>query len=237
MPTDPVHPLHRLTTADDETLLLLNRATLVMHAVRTTVHELNNVFQIIGGWPSFWRRTPHFRRPCIPSSNRLRATRRADAIWLAPSPISRARNRRGDSPRTWDTPSKKRRGCADTEHARGGIDLVVAIADGQPAHVCADALDVQLMVLNLLINAEQAVVVARVKTITIDVVRDADAYVLTVTDSGGGALGGADWFAPLVTAQPPRNGRPRARGDARMRGTIRRADRVAPGRWRAPGRY
>ena len=33
----------------DDALLLLNRATLVTHAVRTAVHELNNVLQMIGG--------------------------------------------------------------------------------------------------------------------------------------------------------------------------------------------
>ena len=47
MPTDDESSTH--PAIPDDALLLLNRATLVTHTVRTAVHELNNVLQMIGG--------------------------------------------------------------------------------------------------------------------------------------------------------------------------------------------
>src|SRR5262245_59669601 len=41
-----------------ETLVLLNRATLVMHTVRTAIHEVNNVLQMISGSAEMLAGTP-----------------------------------------------------------------------------------------------------------------------------------------------------------------------------------
>src|SRR5689334_20880346 len=40
---------HHISAIPDDTLVQLNRATLVQHTVRTAVHELNNVLQMIAG--------------------------------------------------------------------------------------------------------------------------------------------------------------------------------------------
>jgi C4-dicarboxylate-specific signal transduction histidine kinase len=55
-----------------------------------------------------------------------------------------------------------------------------------PLLVRVDSLDLQLMLLNLVINAEQAVFASETKTISVAATADGDSVRISVTDSGGG---------------------------------------------------
>ena len=125
MSTDPDQRPTALELTSEDTLLLLNRATLVMHMVRSTAHELNNVLQMISGSAELLELNPDFPQAMRP---RLEAignhTSRGCELVATVADLARAQPPRGhvaDAARAIERVARMRR----FEQARAAVDLTL----------------------------------------------------------------------------------------------------------------
>jgi nitrogen fixation/metabolism regulation signal transduction histidine kinase len=201
MSSDPDRPIAPDAISDD-TLLLLNRATLVTHTIRATAHELNNVFQMISGSSELLELNPQFPEALQPKLQAItRHTARGRDLVDAVADLARPTSLGGsvaDITRTFARAVQLR----SYEHARAGIETTSSVL-GEPLVVAADARDVLLMVLNLVVNAEQAVLNVETRKIALTAAANAQNCEIVVADSGHGVLGAEDPFGPLVTTKSP----------------------------------
>jgi signal transduction histidine kinase len=186
----------------DDTLLLLNRGTVVMHTVRSAAHELNNVLQMISGAAEMMELNPDF-----PSSMRPRLTSIANQTSRGRDLVATL----GELARTAVAPPG---GVADVrraieqvaqlrkfEHSRGGVDLEIVVPRNPPLVARVNPPELQLMLLNLVINAEQAIAQAPTKLLTVTAKADGATCQIVVGDSGQGTAAGADYFAPFYSTR------------------------------------
>jgi signal transduction histidine kinase len=174
-----------ITTED--ALLLLNRATVVMQTVRAVAHELNNVFQTISGAAELLGFNPAFP-PALASKLQTFAnqTTRGRELVGAVSDLARA-----DLPRTGVTnvarAFERVAQLRAHEHTRAGIEMTTTLTVDSSRDVAADPVDVQVMLLNLLVLAEQSVTTAATKTISVTAVSDLQNCRVIISDSGDGS--------------------------------------------------
>jgi len=187
--------------ASDETLLHLNRSTLLRQTVRTIAHELNNIFQLVAGSAELMGTNPSFPEPLRRKLSMI-ATQSARGTELVDEIVTLARE---DLPRgsIVDVGRAVTRviGLRHFEHTRAGIDAKVDLP--QTTVVArADPIDTFVMLLNLIVNAEQAMEGVESRTLEIEVSRAGRECRVTIADSGAGAPANLDLFAPLTTTKP-----------------------------------
>jgi signal transduction histidine kinase len=201
MSSDPERPSAPDAISDD-TLLLLNRATLVTHTIRATAHELNNVFQMISGSSELLELNAQFPADLQPKLQAIaRHTARGRDLVDAVADLARPTSQGGnvvDVTRAFARVAQLR----SYEHARAGIELTATI-HGEPLVVNAEPRDVLLMLLNLVVNAEQAVANVEARKIALTASAVGQNCEIVIADSGRGVLGGDDPFRPLVTTKSP----------------------------------
>lgn len=187
--------------SSEDTILLLNRATVLMHTARTVAHELNNVLQTISGSAELMDMNPAF-----PETLRKRLdaigtqTARGNDLVGDIADLARAnppRQTAADVGKAIDRALRLRK----FEHARGMVDVRVSLPSGPRPLVQADSLDVCLMLLNLIVNAEQAIAGVPSRWIEIGVEVRENLCRISVSDSAGVAPPDADLCAPLVTTK------------------------------------
>lgn len=191
-------------TADlssEETLLHLNRSTLLRQTARTIAHELNNIFQLAAGSAELMGMNPAFpeqlrKKLSVISAQTARGSELVDEV---------ATLARQDLPRgaVVDLARAVRRVVTlrRFEHTRASIDVRVDVAP-PPVAARADAVDTFVMLLNLVINAEQAVAAVDRREIEIRVTTAGRECRVTIADNGPGVPDGLDLFKPLVTTKP-----------------------------------
>jgi two-component system C4-dicarboxylate transport sensor histidine kinase DctB len=192
-------PNERIPLSDD-TLLLLNRATLVAHAVRGAVHELNNVLQMIGGSAEMLAAAgvPAAATPRIDAI--LRQTARGHGVLQALGEFGRgqpATAQLADVSAAVDRALQLRR----YEHTRAGIAVTRETRGSGPQRVRIDFQQLVQAILNLVLNAEQAVAGIRGPAIGIGVTPGAEAVEIVVADNGPGMGSGADVTRAFVTTR------------------------------------
>jgi len=201
MSSDPERPIAPDTITDD-TLLLLNRATLDTHTIRATAHELNNVFQMISGSSELLELNSQFPAALQPKLQAIaRHTSRGRDLVDAVADLARPTSQGGtvvDVTRAFARVTQLRA----YEHARAGIELTSTV-HGEPLVLNAEPRDVLLMLLNLVVNAEQAVANVETRRIALTASAAGQNCEIVVADSGQGVLGANDPFAPLVTTKSP----------------------------------
>jgi signal transduction histidine kinase len=189
--------------SSSDTLLYLNRATLLRHTVRTIAHELNNIFQLVSGSAELMGMNPAFPDPLRKKLTLIRAqSARGTEIIDEISSLARADIPRGaitDLGRSVKRVSALRR----YEHSRASIDVKVDAPQDPPVIARADPLDVMVMLLNLFINAEQAMGSSDARLIEVAVADRGETCSVTVADTGKGAPAAMDLFAPLMTTKSP----------------------------------
>jgi len=187
--------------ASDETLLHLNRSTLLRQTVRTIAHELNNIFQLVAGSAELMGMNPSFPEPLRKKLSVI-ATQSARGTELVDEIATLARQ---DPPRgsIVDLGSAVKRviGLRRFEHTRAAI-IVKIDAPAIAVVARADPIDTFVMLLNLVVNAEQALSEVEHRTLEIQVSRIGHECRVTIGDSGAGAPGDLDLFAPLTTTKP-----------------------------------
>lgn len=136
-------------------VLLANRALLVLHSSRTAAHELNNVFQMIGGAAELLLANPSLPPALVARVEGLvRHVRRGEAIVRGISDLARPE---GPGPTTVDLAEVINQALEMRrfEHRRAGLTVNAELSDG--ILVRADARDLMQILLNAIIGAERAV--------------------------------------------------------------------------------
>ena len=184
----------------DATLLLLNRATLVVHSVRGAVHELNNILQMISGSAEMLASSGIPSAATTRVDGIIKQTGRGHAILQAVGDLARADR---VSLQAIDVTAIAGRALElrRYEHKRGSIDTVLERGDGGPKRVRMDAQQLLQAILNLIVNAEQAVAGSRTGAIRVSVEADDRHVAVSVADNGPGLARGLDLIAPFVTTR------------------------------------
>jgi len=183
----------------EDTLVLLNRATLVQHTVRTAVHELNNVLQMIGGSAELLGAAALPPAAAARAETILKQSTRGHLLLQSVSELARVA---APAVRTIDVASL----CDQAlqlrryEHKRASIAAVLERPAVAAALVRADPSLLLQAVLNLILNAEQSLAgAAPPKTITVSVGSAGAQVALIVSDSGTGPDNGTGLFDAFVT--------------------------------------
>jgi signal transduction histidine kinase len=178
-------PLQWRTMSDaarrDE-LLLANRALLVLHSSRTAAHELNNVFQMIGGAAELLLANPALAPALVPRAESLvRHVRRGEAIVRSMAELARPE---GPGPSTVDLASLTTQALdmRRFEHRRAGIAVVAEMGPG--ILVQADPRDLVQILLNMILCAEAAVAKRPDGTIAVTIERQRGDADVVVVDNG-----------------------------------------------------
>ena len=187
----------------DDTLLLLNRAMLVAHGVRTAAHELNNVFQMISGVAELLEGNPTVP-PDIKAklASIRRQVTRGESVVRSMADLNR-REPAGVKPVDVHQAVQAAVESRRYEHGRAGTTVTVDAVGADSWLVRAEPAALRQVILSLLINAEQAVAGRRDGTIAVTLTRHADGIEVVVADNGAPAPAAAgDPFTPFATTKP-----------------------------------
>jgi nitrogen fixation/metabolism regulation signal transduction histidine kinase len=163
-------------------LLLANRALLVLHSTRTAAHELNNVFQMIGGSAELLVANPALAPALVPRLDTVvRHVRRGEAIVRAVADLARPE---GPGPTVLDLAEivNHTLDMRRFEHRRGGVAVTTELEAGVLAR--ADARDLVQVLLNAVLCAERDVAGRPDAAITVTLARRGDTADVTVADNG-----------------------------------------------------
>jgi signal transduction histidine kinase len=165
----------------DAWLTLVNRHALAVRLLSTTVHDVNNILQVMSGAAEVLALDP------TPAAVTKRTTSIVSQSVAATSALHALTTflREVSDPRAGARPlAVAGRAVSGRHHALRKARLAVSVDGADP--VCAMASHLLLqVVLNLLLNAEHALAGRANGTIAI-AVADGDPVVLTVTDNGAG---------------------------------------------------
>lgn len=184
-----------------DTLVLLNRATLVMHTVRTAIHEVNNVLQMISSSAEMLSGSPDSpSQTAARVDTILQSTLRGHAILQNVSDLAR-RDRSGE--RALDVPRLAEQALAMRryEHNRSGITARLEQRAHRSVRVRMDPQHLLQILLNLVINAEQAVAGRPTRELRVAITAN-DEVEICVSDSGPGVSDGDRLFELLTPSDP-----------------------------------
>ena len=187
--------------SSEDTLLHLNRSTLLRQTVRTIAHELNNIFQLVAGSAELMGMNPSFPEPlrkklAMITTQSARGTELVDEV----ATLARQDVPRGNAVDVGRA-VKRVLGLRRFEHTRAAIEVMIDVPDA-PTIARADPIDTFVMLLNLVINAEQAMSGVSGRQLDVQVTALDHECRVTIADSGVGAPRDLDLFAPLATTQP-----------------------------------
>jgi signal transduction histidine kinase len=188
---------------DDDEVVTLNRLTLVSQLLGGTAHELNNALQIIGASAELLGGVQELNDASGRAIDRIQ-TQSTRAAAVIHDLLEFARDR-GDTIRHVSLKDVVIRAVQMRGFAarRAGIVLAFEASAAPAAMVPGNSGLLRQAVLNLLINAEQALSGTPGATIGIELTEDSGHAVLRITDNGRGidsAVAGS-LFEPFVTSR------------------------------------
>jgi two-component system C4-dicarboxylate transport sensor histidine kinase DctB len=185
-------------------LITLNRSATVARLLSGVVHEVNNALQVIGGTTELLQDLPGLSEPVLKGLQRIHAqnTRAAAAL----SEVMTFSRQKNDVRRIVNMREVMSRSVALLAYAISRARLSItqqAPADGRVS-VEGSATLLQQALLNLIINAEQALDGRPSGTISVEVDRDGEFVRVRVSDDGPGIdpSVASMMFEPLVTTRP-----------------------------------
>jgi two-component system C4-dicarboxylate transport sensor histidine kinase DctB len=188
--------------ADD--LITLNRSATVARLLSGVVHEVNNALQVIGGTTELLQDLPALSDPVLKGLQRIHAqnTRAAAAL----SEVMTFSRQKNDARGLVNMREVMSRSVALRAYAISRARLQVtqqAPADGRVS-VEGSATLLQQALINLIVNAEQALDGRPGGRIGVEVDRDGDVVRVRVSDDGPGvdASVASMIFEPFVTTRP-----------------------------------
>ena len=162
--------------------LLANRALLVLHSTRTAAHELNNVFQMIGGAAELLLANPALAPALSPRVDGLvRHVRRGEAIVRSIADLARPEGP-GSAVLDLAELTNQALDMRRFEHRRAGLAVSAELQPG--VLVRADSRDLVQMLLNAILCAERAIGGRADGAITISIGRQADSVEMVIVDNG-----------------------------------------------------
>ena len=188
--------------ADD--LVTLNRSATVARLVSGVVHDVNNALQVIGGTTELLHDLPGLSDPVLKGLQRIHEQNARAAAALAE--VMTFSRQKHDVRGVVNVREMISRSVALRAYAINRARLTIAQhvpSDGRFSVEGSAAL-LQQALLNLIINAEQALEGRSSGTITIDADRDGKMIRVRVTDDGPGIDGSiaSSIFEPFVTTRP-----------------------------------
>ena len=194
-------PAHGLTP---DHVLTLNRLATIARLLSGATHEVNNALQVIGGTVELLEARTDLPAQVVTGLARLRTQgdRAATAI-AAVTQFSRARPGMRERLNMRDLTAQ----CVALRMfavRRAGLTLEHSVVTGRSLLVEGSSVELQQVVLNLIINAEQALA-GTGERIQVHVFDDADAVNVRVSDRGPGIRTdlGEDIFDLLVSSRAP----------------------------------
>jgi two-component system NtrC family sensor kinase len=191
---------HSNPQISDAALLLLNRATLVTHSVRGAIHELNNILQMISGYAEMLGSSDIPPVATGRVDGIIKQTVRGHAILQAVGDLARA-DRVSLQATDVGTVAERALEMRRYEHKRASIDSALERGGLGPARVHIDAQQLLQAILNLIVNAEQALAGTRNGAIRVSVDADDRQVKVIVADNGPGIPQDLDLIAPFVTTR------------------------------------
>ena len=189
-------------TADD--LLILNRHALVARVLSGTTHEVNNALQIIGGSAELLSRSPAGAEAARRAADRVQSqSARAAATVDALLQFARARE---DAAARVSLKDVVVASLALRAYAlrRAGLAVAFDAATAPTALVLGNPARLQQAILNLIVNAEQALAGRTDGKLSLELREEAASAHLVILDNGPGLDPSiADHvFEPFVTTRP-----------------------------------
>lgn len=199
MPAVPPAPGWGAAPPSGEWLALVNRQALAVRLIATTVHDVNNILQVMSGAAEVLALDPSPAAVARRTTSIVGQSAAATAVLQALTAFVRveADTRDGARPLALATQALTFR-----QHAFRKA-RITATAAGDDAECAIARHRLQQVILNLVLNAEQALAGRLDGTILIDVAAG-DPVVVTVRDDGPGV---PPDVADLMDAWPPRPGR------------------------------
>jgi len=196
----PDGDVSRSITISDDTLVRLNRAALVQHTVRTAVHELNNVLQMIAGSAELIGSAPALPPTAAARVETiLKHSTRGHTLLQAVSELAKVGPpavRAVDVAALADHALQLRR----YEHKRAAITATLERPPAGGAMVRADGQQILQAILNLIVNAEQSLAGVANATIAVVVGSSAGQVAVVVGDNAARAGTPGDPFAATSAA-------------------------------------
>jgi two-component system C4-dicarboxylate transport sensor histidine kinase DctB len=188
--------------ADD--LITLNRSATVARLVSGVVHEVNNALQVIGGTTELLQDMPGLSDPVLKGLQRIHAQNARAAAAL--SEVMTFSRQKHDARGVVNMREVMSRSVALRAYAIGRARLSIAQqapSDGRIS-VEGSAMLLQQALLNLIINAEQALEGRPGGRISVDVDFEGELVRVRVADDGPGvdASVASQIFEPFVTTKP-----------------------------------
>jgi signal transduction histidine kinase len=186
------------------TLIVLNRSTTAAKLLSGVVHDVNNALQVISGTVELLSSRADLPSTLMPSLERLsRQTARAAAVLADVQQFTRAS--------LTETGRVNLREVA--EHSltlrafsikRASLTSRLVASDAEPYYVSGNRAQLQQALINLIINAEQALA-GTSGEILVEVLSDGPAVAMRVTDKGTGLTvePAERAFEPFVTSRDP----------------------------------
>ena len=187
--------------ADD--LITLNRSATVARLLAGVVHEVNNALQVISGTTELLQDSPGLSEPVVKGLQRIHAqnTRAASAM----AEVMAFSRQKSDARGLVNTRDVVTRSIALRSYAIGRARLTIAqhVPPESRFSVDGSAPLLQQALLNLIVNAEQALAGRPGGAITVDVERQDGWVLLRVSDDGPGVdpAVATRMFEPFVTTR------------------------------------
>src|SRR5262245_18085025 len=187
-----------------DNLITLNRCATVARLLSGVVHDVNNALQIIGGTTELLRDLPELSEPTLKGLQRIHEQNARAAAALAE--VMSFSRQKHDARSVVNLREVISRSVALRAYAISRARLTIAQHTPSEGRFSVDgsAALIQQALLNLIINAEQALEGRASGRITIDLDRDGDMIRVRVSDDGPGIDGSiaASMFEPFVTTRP-----------------------------------
>ena len=191
---------------DRDVLVALNRAVTIARLMSGTVHEVNNALQVIGGSVELLETQPDLPPPVLRSLDRIkRQNERAAAALAELLAFSKASL---DDESRFSVKEVVLHAVALRRYAIARLGLTIEVReDGQGSLVVGNAGYVEQALINLIINAEQAMA-GKGGAITVSLLGDGTRVGIEVADTGAGlsAEAQARLFQPFSSTKEPREG-------------------------------
>lgn len=186
----------------DDTLVSLNRSVTAAHLLSGTVHEVNNALQVISGTVEILSGRADLPPHVEQALERLRAQSHRAAVALSSVLMFTRSQREGQSPVNLREVAEHSIALRQFAVRRARLNIVLDADAGLPLLVLGNRGDLQQALLNLLINAEQALAHSG-GSIHVGLAREQDTVILRVSDDGPGlSLESARAFEAFRSTKP-----------------------------------
>jgi two-component system NtrC family sensor kinase len=193
----------RTFTADD--LAFLNRMVTTGQVLPSVAHELNNSLQIIAGMVEILGLKAQLAPDAMDKIQKI-GVQAGKAAGLLRELVAFAR--RDGAMRKVDVRSAAERAVAFRRYylSRGRVTMEVTAREDVPLVAQADSQAVVQVLVNLILNAEEAMAAGETRQASIELWRDGEWIYCEVRDSGPGFAPGATADAPFATRKSPAAG-------------------------------